>query len=120
MQAACCELHDPVLATHQRRHHLRLQLTRRIPVAEQTEHTPPAGEDFSLVRHKRRVIPPSRNLYDPVDGLGPESLQAFVDVCRGVDGVFNGCDAVVGARAVAVIDAMYRSAAENAVVELHT
>ena len=51
------------------------------------------------------------------EGLGPESLLAFVNVCRGVSD-FNGCDAMVGARTVATIDAMYRSAAENAVVEV--
>ena len=51
------------------------------------------------------------------EGLGPESLLAFVDVCRG-EAVYNGCDAMVGARTVATIDAMYRSAAENAVVEV--
>ena len=54
------------------------------------------------------------------EGLGPESLLAFVDVCRGAKDVYNGCDAVVGARVVATIDAMYRSAAKNAVVEVVT
>jgi predicted dehydrogenase len=46
-------------------------------------------------------------------GLGPASLRAFVDACRGDDDARNGCDAAVGERVVAVIDAMYRSALQG-------
>jgi predicted dehydrogenase len=44
-------------------------------------------------------------------GMGPESLCAFVDGCRGDTGVWNGCDADIGVRTVVTIDAMYKSAA---------
>ena len=47
------------------------------------------------------------------EGLGPESLLAFVDVCNGGGG-WVGCDGRVGARTVATIEAMYRSAADPA------
>lgn len=50
-------------------------------------------------------------------GLGPESLQAFVAACRArkagsgdAAAMWNGCDAAVGSRVVALIDALYRSA----------
>jgi predicted dehydrogenase len=41
-------------------------------------------------------------------------LRVFVDICRGVP-VENAADGVVGARAVEVLDAMYRSAASGRV-----
>ncbi len=49
-------------------------------------------------------------------GLGPESLQAFVDVCAGDQKLdaWNGCDAETGAKVVSVIEAMYRSSSDPA------
>jgi len=44
-----------------------------------------------------------------VEGDGPESLQAFIDACAGVE-YFSGADAEIGLKAVATIDALYRSA----------
>eukprot|EP01047_Picozoa_sp_COSAG01_P076234 COSAG01_NODE_13324_length_1601_cov_1.193742_1_plen_194_part_00 len=44
-----------------------------------------------------------------MDGDGPESLQAFLDACRRQP-YFPGADALVGLKAVATLDAMYRSA----------
>ena len=44
-----------------------------------------------------------------IDGIGPESLQNFVDACLG-EAYFPGADATVGLKAVATLDAMYRSA----------
>jgi len=45
-------------------------------------------------------------------GIGPASLQAFVRRCRG-DATRNGCDALIGYRTAATIDAMYRSFQEG-------
>lgn len=44
------------------------------------------------------------------NGLGPDSLLAFIAACAGEADVWNGCDSEVGFRVVAVLDAMYRSA----------
>lgn len=44
------------------------------------------------------------------DGIGPESLQAFIAGCRGDANVWNGTDADIGYKVVCVIDGMYRSA----------
>ena len=44
------------------------------------------------------------------EGLGPESLQNFVQLCRGnPDSVDAGADVMDGLRSVQTIDAMYRS-----------
>ena len=43
------------------------------------------------------------------EGDGPESLQAFIQICRGGD-AFVGVDAQVGLQVVRALDAMYRSA----------
>ena len=43
------------------------------------------------------------------DGDGPESLQSFLDACLGRE-FFPGANAEVGLKAVATLDAMYRSA----------
>ncbi len=42
-------------------------------------------------------------------GIGPQSLQAFIDSCLGRDDYYVGADALVGLRSVQTIDAMYRS-----------
>jgi hypothetical protein len=47
-----------------------------------------------------------------MEGNGPESLQAFVSACNGEE-FFKGADAEVGLKAVATIDALYRSAASG-------
>lgn len=43
------------------------------------------------------------------EGIGPESMQAFIDACLGRDDYYQGADSVVGLRSVQTIDAMYRS-----------
>ena len=77
----------------------------------------PSSGGLELRRHDGRVVS-----YDGVyfenyekEGLGPESLLSFIDVCgAGAAGkeqlAWNGCDGQTGARVVSVIDAMYRSA----------
>ena len=42
-------------------------------------------------------------------GIGPESLQSFIDACIGGSNYYVGADALVGLRSVQTIDAMYRS-----------
>lgn len=42
-------------------------------------------------------------------GRGPESVHEFIDGCRG-KAFYNGADATIGFKAVATIDAIYRSA----------
>ena len=42
-------------------------------------------------------------------GIGPQSLQCFVDACLGREEYYNGADVLVGFRSVQTIDAMYRS-----------
>lgn len=42
-------------------------------------------------------------------GIGPESLQSFIDACLGGSNYYVGADALVGLRSVQTIDAMYRS-----------
>ncbi|KAL7470841.1 hypothetical protein ACHAXS_011121, partial [Conticribra weissflogii] len=42
------------------------------------------------------------------EGIGPESLQMFIDSCLGRD-FYVGADSLVGLRSVQTIDAMYRS-----------
>lgn len=41
-------------------------------------------------------------------GRGPESVHEFINGCRGND-FYNGADATIGFKAVATIDAIYRS-----------
>mmetsp|Transcript_27424 Transcript_27424/g.58930 ORF Transcript_27424/g.58930 Transcript_27424/m.58930 type:complete len:375 (+) Transcript_27424:678-1802(+) len=43
------------------------------------------------------------------DGIGPESLQCFIDACLRKDDYYVGADSLVGLRSVQTIDAMYRS-----------
>ena len=43
------------------------------------------------------------------EGIGPESMQCFIDSCLGLDNVYVGADVLVGLRSVQTIDAMYRS-----------
>jgi len=43
------------------------------------------------------------------EGVGPESLQAFIDACLGKT-FFNAADAQVGLKVVQTLDSMYRSA----------
>ncbi|KAL7543504.1 hypothetical protein ACHAXR_013179 [Thalassiosira sp. AJA248-18] len=43
------------------------------------------------------------------EGVGPESLQCFIDACLGRDDYYLGADSLVGLRSVQTIDAMYRS-----------
>ncbi|KAL3787245.1 hypothetical protein ACHAWO_003482 [Cyclotella atomus] len=43
------------------------------------------------------------------DGIGPESMQCFIDSCLGRDDFYTGADVLVGLRSVQTIDAMYRS-----------
>ena len=52
------------------------------------------------------------------EGIGPESLCAFVDGCRGDSNVWNGCNAEIGLRTVVTIDAMYKSATTGLAVEV--
>jgi predicted dehydrogenase len=52
------------------------------------------------------------------DGDGPESLQNFLDACLGRD-YFPGADAEVGLKAVATLDAMYRSALSGKAESTH-
>ena len=42
------------------------------------------------------------------EGIGPESLQCFIDACLGRDNYYLGADSLVGLRSVQTIDAMYR------------
>jgi predicted dehydrogenase len=43
------------------------------------------------------------------EGLGPESLQNFVQLCCGNYDVYEGADVIVGLRSIQTIEAMYRS-----------
>jgi len=43
------------------------------------------------------------------EGIGPESLQCFIDSCLGSNDYYVGADSLVGLRSVQTIDAMYRS-----------
>merc|ERR1712087_542531 len=43
------------------------------------------------------------------EGIGPESLQCFIDACLHRDDYYVGADSLVGLRSVQTIDAMYRS-----------
>jgi hypothetical protein len=43
------------------------------------------------------------------DGIGPESMQCFIDSCLGRGDFYVGADVLVGLRSVQTIDAMYRS-----------
>jgi predicted dehydrogenase len=52
------------------------------------------------------------------DGDGPESLQNFLDACLGRE-YFPGADANVGLKAVATLDAMYRSAVSGKAEPTH-
>lgn len=42
-------------------------------------------------------------------GIGPESMQCFIDSCLGRDEYYAGADVLVGLKSVQTIDAMYRS-----------
>ena len=77
----------------------RLELARRDGAHDAADDALPAGFAFEN--------------YDQ-DGLGPESLRAFVDACLGRPH-FVGADAHVGLQVVRAIDAMYRSAKSGAV-----
>ena len=66
------------------------------------------------LRLSRRDGPPSvvpGFLFENYDaaGTGPESLQAFIDACNGME-ASAGVGARVGLEVVRVLDAMYRSA----------
>ena len=43
-------------------------------------------------------------------GLGPESLQTFVNACLGEKNCWRGCDPEIGVKSVRIVDAFYRSA----------
>ena len=47
------------------------------------------------------------------DGIGPESMQCFIDACLGRDDFYVGADSLVGLRSIQTIDAMYRSNASG-------
>ena len=47
------------------------------------------------------------------DGIGPESMQCFIDACLGRNDFYVGADSLVGLRSVQTIDAMYRSNASG-------
>ncbi|KAL3768517.1 hypothetical protein ACHAW5_006713 [Stephanodiscus triporus] len=47
------------------------------------------------------------------DGIGPSSMQYFIDACLGHDDYHVGADCLVGLRCVQTIDAMYRSNASG-------
>jgi predicted dehydrogenase len=47
------------------------------------------------------------------EGLGPESLQMFVQLCCGNKDVYTGADVTDGLRSIQTIDAMYRSNASK-------
>ena len=47
------------------------------------------------------------------DGIGPSSLQCFLDACLGRDDYYIGAESLVGFRCVQTIDAMYRSNASG-------
>ncbi|KAL3811368.1 hypothetical protein ACHAXA_011332 [Cyclostephanos tholiformis] len=47
------------------------------------------------------------------DGIGPSSLQCFLDACLGRDDYYIGAESLVGLRCVQTIDAMYRSNASG-------
>ena len=47
------------------------------------------------------------------DGIGPESMQCFIDACLGRNDYYVGADSLVGLRSVQTIDAMYRSNASG-------
>eukprot|EP01043_Picozoa_sp_COSAG02_P030048 COSAG02_NODE_1900_length_10458_cov_4.285838_4_plen_394_part_00 len=66
---------------------------------------------LSLIRFdgKNKYIPGFEFENTDQDGDGPESLQNFLDACLGRQ-YFPGADANIGLKAVATLDAMYRSA----------
>mmetsp|Transcript_19791 Transcript_19791/g.29034 ORF Transcript_19791/g.29034 Transcript_19791/m.29034 type:complete len:398 (+) Transcript_19791:463-1656(+) len=43
------------------------------------------------------------------EGIGPESLQSFIDACLGRKDYYVGADSSVGLKTIQTIDAMYRS-----------
>ena len=70
--------------------------------------------DLRLARHDgtKELVPGfafEDYAVDSNGGRGPGSLLAFLSACAGEADVWNGCDAEVGSRVVAVLDAMYRS-----------
>ena len=68
------------------------------------------------IRHDGRThvesLPENAGAYEAV-----EPITRFVDICRGKD-VVNPADGLIGMRAAALLDAMYRSARSGAMVEV--
>ena len=79
--------------------------------SDSTEEPEVSAGQLSLSRFDGRteVYPGFEFENTDVDGVGPESLCAFIDACRG-EPYFPGVDAEIGLKAVATLDAMYRSA----------
>lgn len=55
----------------------------------------PAGDEFHFENIEK-------------EGVGPESLQNFIQACKGED-FYQGADSLLGLRTIQVLDAMYRS-----------
>lgn len=79
------------------------------PVASGSVVSGHQGISISLFNGQQTHIPGFEFENTDPEGDGPESLQAFLDACLGQP-FHAGADAVVGLKAVAAIDAMYRSA----------
>jgi len=47
------------------------------------------------------------------DGIGPESMQSFLEACHGQDDYYVGADSMLGLRTIQTIEAMYRSNASK-------
>jgi predicted dehydrogenase len=76
-----------------------------------SEDTGSGAGELALIRFdgRREVIPGFEFENTDQDGDGPESLQHFLDACLGNE--YNpGADAAIGLKAVATLDALYRSA----------
>ena len=64
--------------------------------------------ELSRFDGRSEVVPGFEFEHLDTDGIGPESLQDFISGCVGRQ-YFQGVGADVGLKAVATIDAMYRS-----------
>ena len=78
----------------------------------------PGSGDLVVRRHDGECVTHAGFEFENYEegGVGPESLQAFVDVCAGERPLdaWNGSDAETGAKVVSCIEAMYRSASDPA------
>lgn len=88
----------------------------------------PSSGDLVLRRHDGTQVCHEGFYFENYeqDGEGPESLLSFIDLCCASASKkspepatvgWNGCDGLIGARVVSVIDAMYRSALDGGMFE---